>query len=93
MFVDPEYAGLENVIRRVLATYTADDGAGHTASQLMNIQLNEPDPGTFIPYADLTLPTVLGWLDEKIDAVVWQAELDRRIYEAVNLELMPCPWD
>ena len=92
MFVKSSEAGLTDVVKRVVAVYTADDGAGHTAQQLMNITLGPPDPENFTPYEDLTLLQVIGWIENIVDTSYWQGALDQRIADSL-LNNPPCPWD
>lgn len=91
MVVAPSEAGLTNVVKRVLATYTADDGV-NTVSQLMNVELDPPDPENFTPYAELTELQVLGWIEAKVDTVYWQSYLDDMLLTQTFVSLA-CPWD
>lgn len=92
MIVAPLESGLENVIKRVIATYTADDGAGHTASQLMNITLGDVDPMNFTAYESVTLSQVIGWIEALVDTSYWQTRLNEILTDALLVH-MPCPWD
>ena len=92
MIVAPMESGLENVIKRVIATYTADDGAGNTASQLMHVVLGAVDPENFTPYESLTLSQVIGWIEALVDTSYWQGYLDDILADA-QLVHMECPWD
>lgn len=91
MSVLPTEAGLTNVVKRVQADYTADDGA-NIISQMIVVVLNPPDPGNFTPYEDLTLVQVIGWIEEKVNTASLQASLDTRLAQLAEVP-MACPWD
>lgn len=92
LIVKPVEDALPNVVKRVICNYVADDGAGKTYAQLMNVELDPPDPMDFIPFADLTLLDVQGWLEAKVDTATWQDYLDARIAEQY-LTYPECPWE
>lgn len=91
MSVRPLEDGLENVVKRIQAVYTATDGA-KTCSQLLVVTLDPPDPENFTPYADLTLTQVIGWIEDKVSTAFWQGALDERLVQMDDVDL-PCPWD
>lgn len=91
MIVAPSEAGLTNVVKRVIAVYTADDGV-NTSSQLMSVVLDQPDPQNFTPYENLTLLQVVGWIEAKVDTAYWQGYLDDLLLSQAFV-LMACPWD
>ena len=91
LVVAPVEDALPNVVKRVLCHYKADDGV-KTYRQMMNVFLDPPDPMNFIPFADLTLLDVDGWLEAKVDTATWQSYLDDRIAEQY-LTYPECPWD
>jgi len=93
LIVAPTEAGLDNVVKRVMAVYTADDGAGNVSSQLMNVELDPPDPGDFTTYADLTLIQVIGWIEAKVDTGYWQGYLDDMLLSQTFVLMATCPWD
>lgn len=89
--VAPTEAGLTNVVKRVIAVYTADDGT-KTYSQLVNVTLDPPDPMDFTPFEDLTLLQVTGWMEALIQMGYWQGYLDEQLARQYEVHL-PCPWD
>lgn len=91
MIVAPSEAGLTNVVKRVFATYVADDGV-NTYSQLMAVTLDPPDPENFTPYAELTQLQVIGWIEAKVDTVYWQGYMDDMLLSKTFVALS-CPWD
>lgn len=92
MIVAPTESGLTNVVKRVMAVYTADDGV-NTCSQPMNVELDPPDPGDFTPYDDLTLIQVIGWIEAKVDTGYWQGRLDDMLLSQTFVLMASCPWD
>lgn len=93
--VHPLEDGLVDVIKKAQGTLTADDGLGHTASQMLVITLGPPDPLTFIPFEDVTLADVTGWVEAAMapaSLAGWKATLDDRIYDDVETPEMAPPW-
>lgn len=91
----PTEVGLTNVVKKVQGTLTADDGLGHTASQLLVTTLGPPDPLDFVEFVDLLPANVVGWVElnmtpEAVDA--WKATLDSRIYDEVEISALAPPW-
>lgn len=95
MIVDPLESGLTNVVKRVVAVYTASDGLGHSTNQLISVSLPAPNPGSFIPYASLTPADVGGWIETQLGGslATWRTTLDQRLYELVEYQSMECPWE
>lgn len=91
MVVAPTEAGLTNVVKRVIAVYTANDGT-KVVSQLLNVELDPPDPMNFTPYASLTLTQVNGWMEAKLSMGTWQGYLDEQLLLQYEVS-MACPWD
>lgn len=91
MVVAPTEAGLTNVVKRVIATYVADDGT-KTFRQLINVALDPPDPQNFTPYASLTESQVNGWMEAKLSMGTWQDYLDEQLLMQYEVP-MACPWD
>lgn len=92
--VHPVEDGLDDVVKKAQGTLTADDGLGHTASQLLVTTLGPPDPMDFIPFDDLVLADVQGWVEAIMGTSLddWKATLDARIYDEVETPEMAPPW-
>ena len=94
--VYPTYNALTNVVQSIHWRITANDGAGHFAQAYGEEHIDPPDPGSFIPYADLTLGIVQGWLETILGDTVNDIKrwLDERIANQSNPETVSLapPW-
>ena len=95
--VYPSHAGLADAVFNMHWRLAADDGGGHTAEAYGTQAAGPIDPSEFIPYADLTLAEVTGWVEAAmgvIDLNSLKDSLDRQIADQVTpptASLAP-PW-
>ena len=94
----PTSDGLQDVINVIHWTYSATDtdetGKEWFASSYGTAGVDQPNPQNFTPYADVTEPQVVGWLEEVLPVADMQASL------LANIELqkhpvevtLPLPW-
>ena len=94
----PTSDGLQNVINVIHWTYSATDtdetGKEWFASSYGTAGVDQPNPQNFTPYADVTEPQVVSWLEEVLPVADMQASL------LANIELqkhpvevtLPLPW-
>lgn len=61
--VYPAYQSLTDVVQSVHWRMFADDGSGHTSQAYGEEVMGPPDPGNFIPFAELTSSVVQGWVE------------------------------
>ncbi len=83
-----------NYVVNVLWTVTGVDGS-NTASIDGNTQFDSTQGSTFIPYAQLTEATVLGWIPAEQIASAQacvQGQIDSMITPPVSPENTPLPW-
>ena len=66
----PTLDNLSDVVFEVYWSYNSTDGTFSTAMSGATT-VPAPDPADYIPYADLTEPVVLGWVDTYTDPAVW----------------------
>lgn len=93
----PDKGGYLDVVFTVHWRYSASDDAGHTAVDYstQSVGFTEGDP--FIPFADLTLDIVAGWVEAAIGPeriAEMQADLAAQIAQQVTPTrlTLPAPW-
>ena len=80
------------------AHYTVDANDGtSTAGAYGSIGLEQPDPETMIPYADLTPEVVVGWVQEKLGGADKVAEVEAALQAQLDEQHAPSkaqglPW-
>lgn len=80
------------------AHYTVDAADGtYTAGAYGSIGLEQPDPETMIPYADLTPELVVGWVQEKLGGEEKVAEIEGALQAQLDEQHAPTkaqglPW-
>jgi hypothetical protein len=80
------------------AHYTVDASDGtYTAGAYGSIGLEQPDPETMIPYADLTPEVVVGWVQEKLGGDEKVAEVEAALQAQLDEQHSPSkaqglPW-
>jgi hypothetical protein len=80
------------------AHYTVDASDGtYTAGAYGSIGLEQPDPETMIPYADLTPEVVIGWVQEKLGGDEKVAEVEAALQAQLDEQHAPSkaqglPW-
>ena len=80
------------------AHYTVDAADGtYTAGAYGSIGLEQPDPETMIPYADLTPEIVIGWVQEKLGGDEKVAEIEDALQAQLDEQRAPTkaaglPW-
>jgi hypothetical protein len=77
-------------------TVEASDTA-YRASAYGSIGLEQPDPETMIPYADLTPEVVIGWVKEKLGGADKVAEIEAALQAQLDEQHAPTkaqglPW-
>lgn len=70
---------LTNVVQTIHWRYNAVDAYGNTAETYGAQSMTSPDPDAFTAYEDITLETVVGWLEEIMDVEAMQASLEAQI--------------
>jgi hypothetical protein len=88
-------AGLQDVVKRVIGLFKANNGEGAIAEQLLNVQIGAVDPMAFTEFEDLTATEVQGWVEAALGAPAvasWQAELDAKIDELTQNRALAPPW-
>ena len=95
--VYPLHEGLADAVFNMHWRLTADDGSGHTAEAYGTQAAGPIDPNDFIPYADLTLVEVTGWVEAamgEVDLGTLKASLDQRIANQVSppTATLAVPW-
>jgi hypothetical protein len=64
------------------AHYTVDASDGtYSAGAYGSIGLEQPDPNSVIPYADLTPEIVIGWVQDKLNVEEIEAALQAQLDE------------
>jgi hypothetical protein len=64
------------------AHYTVDANDGtYSAGAYGSIGLEQPDPNSVIPYADLTPEIVIGWVQDKLNVEEIEAALQAQLDE------------
>ena len=64
------------------AHYTVDANDGtYSAGAYGSIGLEQPDPDSVIPYADLTPEIVIGWVKDKLNVAEIEAALQAQLDE------------
>lgn len=66
LYVAPHVDGLNNVVKRVTWSYTANEDI-HTTSIYRETFFEQTDSQSFIAYNDLSEPTIIGWLQQVED--------------------------
>ena len=80
------------------AHYTVDANDGtYTAGAYGSIGLEQPDPETMVPYADLTPEVVIGWVQEKLGGDEKVAEIEDALQAQLDEQHAPSkaagvPW-
>jgi hypothetical protein len=80
------------------AHYTVDANDGtYTAGAYGSIGLEQPDPETMVPYADLTPEVVIGWVQEKLGGDEKVAEIEDALQVQLDEQHAPSkaagvPW-
>jgi hypothetical protein len=80
------------------AHYTVDANDGtYNAGAYGSIGLEQPDPETMIPYADLTPEVVIGWVQEKLGGAEKVAEIEGALQAQLDEQHAPTkaqglPW-
>lgn len=79
--------------------YTVDafDGTSYRAGAYGSVALEQPDPDTMIPYADLTPEVVIGWVKEKLGGDEKVAEIEAALQKQLDEQRQPTmadglPW-
>jgi hypothetical protein len=86
----------DGVVMTAHYTVDANDGT-YTAGAYGSIGLEQPDPETMIPYADLTPEVVVGWVQEKLGGEEKVAEVEAALQAQLNEQHAPSkaqglPW-
>lgn len=95
--VYPTYETVADAVFNMHWRLTADDGAGHTATVYGTQQCGPVDLNDFIPFADLTLAEVQGWVEQAMSTdqiATLTGVLDENIASQITppyLSLSP-PW-
>ena len=90
-----EHYTSDGVVFTVHYTVSANDGT-YSSSAYGSIGLEKPEPGSMIPYADLTEKIVVGWVQdhfgaEKVGEI--EAALQAQIDEKTNpTKMAGIPW-
>jgi hypothetical protein len=97
MDVYPTYQTVTDAVESMHWRLTADDGLGHQAQAYGETKAGPVDVNSFIPYPNLTLPVVQGWVETQLGAAgvdELKMSLSWQIEQQVNpdtLSLAP-PW-
>jgi hypothetical protein len=86
----------DGVVMTAHYTVDANDGT-YTAGAYGSIGLEQPDPETMIPYADLTPEVVVGWVQEKLGGEEKVAEIEAALQAQLDEQHAPSkaqglPW-
>jgi hypothetical protein len=86
----------DGVIFTVHYTVDANDGT-YSAGAYGSIGLEQPDPETMIPYAELTPEVVIGWVKEKLGGEEKVAEIEAALQAQIDEQRQPTkaagvPW-
>jgi hypothetical protein len=86
----------DGVVMTAHYTVDANDGT-YTAGAYGSIGLEQPDPETMIPYADLTPEVVVGWVQEKLGGEEKVAEVEAALQAQLDEQHAPSkaqglPW-
>lgn len=87
--------GFIDVVKRVVGLYKADNGAGVTCDQLLNIEIGPLIPTVYVEFVDVVPTDVQGWVEgAMVPAALtgWQANLDARIENQLQITPKPPPW-
>lgn len=80
------------------AHYTVDANDGtYKAGAYGSVGLEQPDPETMIPYADLTPEVVIGWVQDKLGGVEKVEEIQSALQKQLDEQHAPSvaaglPW-
>jgi hypothetical protein len=91
-----EHQTADGVVMTAHYTVDASDGT-YTAGAYGSIGLEQPDPETMIPYADLTPEVVVGWVQEKLGGDEKVAEVEAALQAQLDEQHFPSkaqglPW-
>ena len=86
----------DGVVMTAHYTVDANDGT-YSAGAYGSIGLEQPDPETMIPYADLTPEVVIGWVQEKLGGDEKVAEVEAALQAQLDEQHAPSkaqglPW-
>jgi hypothetical protein len=86
----------DGVVMTAHYTVDANDGT-YNAGAYGSIGLEQPDPETMIPYADLTPEVVIGWVQEKLGGADKVAEIEAALQAQLDEQHSPSraqglPW-
>jgi hypothetical protein len=88
-------SGFSKVVKRVAGMYRADNGAGVTCDQLLNVEIGALDPMAFVAFESLTAAEVQAWVEDSIGTTglsSTQALLDTRIEDLLQITPHHPPW-
>lgn len=94
----PHVDGLDDIINVIHWTYSATDidetGKEWFASSYGTAGVDQPNPQNFTPYADVTEPQVVSWLEEVLPVADMQASLlaNIELQKHPNEVTLPLPW-
>lgn len=86
----------DGVVMTAHYTVDAEDGT-YRAGAYGSVGLEQPDPETLIPYADLTPEVVIGWVQEKLGGPDKVAEIEAALQAQLDEQHAPSrasgvPW-
>ena len=86
----------DGVVYTAHYTVNANDGT-YSAGAYGSIGLEQPDPETMIPFADLTEEVVVGWVKEKLGGEEKVAEIEAALQAQLDEQRAPTraqgiPW-
>lgn len=87
--------GFAKVVKRVAGMYRADNGAGVTCDQLVNVEIGALDPMAFVAFESLTASEVQAWVEASMGTTAvsdTQALLDARIEGLLQITPQHPPW-
>lgn len=87
---------VDGVVFTAHYTVNAEDGT-YSAGAYGSVGLEQPDPETMIPYADLTPEIVIGWVKEKLGGTEKVAEIEAALQAQIDEQHQPTkaagvPW-
>lgn len=89
--------GMTNVVYNVNWIYSADDGAGHSATTYGSVGVEPPAPDAFTPYDELTKDQVQSWVVAAL-GVDQVAAMEVGLANQIQLQInpvdapLPPPW-
>jgi hypothetical protein len=86
----------DGIVFTVHYTVDANDGT-YSAGAYGSVELEQPDPETMIPYAELTPEIVIGWVKDKLGGEEKVAEIEAALQSQIDEQHSPTkaagvPW-